>query len=460
MAYLPNTDADRAAMLAAVGAAAVDDLFRDVPSEWLHPALDLPPPLSEPELVAELRALARRNRPLADWDCFLGAGITHRFIPQVVHATIRRPEFATSYTPYQAEASQGYLQAIFEFQTMVAELYGLAVANASMYDGATATAEGALMAVAHTGRSRLLVSATCHPETLRVLDTYAAGRGVQVTRIPRAGAITDLGAARELLAGGESAVVVVAQPSFLGALEPVRELVQAAHATGAMALVAADPVAASVLEPPGALGADIASGEGQPLGIPPQLGGPTVGLLACSEALLRRIPGRLVGRTTDARGETAYCLTLQTREQHIRRERATSNICTNHALMALAATAYVGRLGARGLEQVAEISSRRAHHLATAAGRRPGYALAFPDAPFLWEFVLRCPAPAAAVAARMAEQGILAGLPLGRVDPELEDCLLVCTTELTTPPMIERFLAALPAAASEARAVATVEAVR
>ncbi|HVA20484.1 MAG TPA: aminomethyl-transferring glycine dehydrogenase subunit GcvPA [Candidatus Micrarchaeia archaeon] len=448
MAYLPNTDADRDAMLRAIGVTDVETLFRDVPARLLGPALDLPPPLSEPELTAEMEALARRNRPLGDWDCFLGAGITNRFIPQVVHATIRRPEFATSYTPYQAEASQGYLQAIFEFQTIVAELYGLDVANASMYDGATATAEGALMAVAQTGRTHLLVSAACHPESLRVLDTYAAGRGVRVTRIPRRGATTDLEAAERLLAAGDAAVVVVAQPNFLGALEPAGELIQAAHAAGAMALVAADPVAAAVLEPPGALGADIAAGEGQPLGIPPQLGGPTVGLLACSQALLRRIPGRLVGRTTDARGAPAYCLTLQTREQHIRRERATSNICTNHALMALAATAYVGRLGAGGLEQVAEISSRRAHHLAAAAAARPGYALAFPGTPFLWEFALRCPLPAEAVAEAMAERGILAGLPLGGVDDRLGDCLLVCTTELTTPQMIGRFLAALPTPAA------------
>ncbi|HUY96280.1 MAG TPA: aminomethyl-transferring glycine dehydrogenase subunit GcvPA [Verrucomicrobiae bacterium] len=448
MAYLPNTDADRAAMLAAIGAADVDELFRDVPPHLRDPALDLPPPLSEAELTAELVELSRRNRPLSAWDCFLGAGITNRFIPEVVRATIRRPEFATSYTPYQAEASQGYLQAIFEFQTIVAELYGLAVANASMYDGATATAEGALMAVAHTRRGHLLVSAGCHPETLRVLDTYAAGRGVRVTRVARAGATTDLAAAERLLAVGDVAVVVIAQPNFLGALEPVAELVAAAHAAGAMALVAADPIAASVLEPPGALGADIASGEGQPLGIPPQLGGPTVGLLACTEELLRRIPGRLAGRTTDARGEPAYCLTLQTREQHIRRERATSNICTNHALMALAATAYVGRMGARGLERVAEISARRAHHLAAAASHHAGYSLAFPDAPFLWEFALRCPAPAQTIAADMERDGILAGLPLGATDPELDDCLLVCTTELTTPSMIDRFLAALPAPAT------------
>ncbi len=447
MAYLPNTDADRRAMLDAIGAPDVETLFRDVPSHLLRPAVDLPPPASEPELTAEMRALARRNRPLGDWACFLGAGITHRFVPQVVQATIRRPEFATSYTPYQAEASQGYLQAIFEFQTIVAELYGLDVANASLYDGATAVAEGALMAVVQTGRTHLLVSATCNPETLRVLDTYAAGRGVRVTRIPRRGATSDLDAAARLLAGGDVAVVIAPQPNFLGALEPVGELTRAAHAAGALALVAADPIAAAVLEPPGASGADIAAGDGQPLGIPPQLGGPTVGLLACTEALLRRMPGRLAGRTSDARGATAYCLTLQTREQHIRRERATSNICTNHALMALAATAHVGRLGARGLERIADISSRRAHHLARAAAERPGYGLAFPDAPFLWEFVLRCPLSADEVAERMAAKGILAGLPLGGFDAQLGDCLLVCTTELTTPAMLDQFLAALPKAA-------------
>ncbi len=444
MAYLPNTDADRRAMLERIGVDDVSALFRDIPERLRDPDCGLEPPAAEAELIAEMRALAGRNRSLGQWDCFLGAGIYQRFIPAIVPATTGRPEFYTAYTPYQAEASQGYLQAIFEFQTMVAELYGLQVANASMYDGATATAEGALMAVAHTGRPGILAASTLHPETLRVLDTYAAGRGATVRRIPRQGATTDLEAARALLAAEPPAVVIVGQPNFLGALEPVAELVRLAHEASALALVVADPVAAAVVEAPGALGADIATGDGQPLGIAPQFGGPTVGLLSCTEALVRRIPGRLAGLTTDNQGQRAFCLTLQTREQHIRRERATSNICTNHALMALAATAYVGRLGAVGLEAVADISYRRAHRLAALLGARPGYQLAFPAADFLWEFVLRCPRPAAEVAAALATEGILAGLPLGGVDPALADCLLVCATEMTTPAAIERYAAALP----------------
>jgi glycine dehydrogenase subunit 1 len=439
MAYLPNSDADRDQMLAALGLDDTAQLFREIPAHLQNPVMELPPPLSELELMQEMKRLAGRNRPLSQWDCFLGAGIYSRFIPSVVAATIGRPEFYTAYTPYQAEASQGYLQTIFEFQSMVAELYDLPVANASMYDVATATAEGALMASAHTGRTRIVASTGLHPEILAVLQTYATGRGAELSLVPVAEGSTDAAAAKRLLAGGDAAVLVVSQPNFFGVIEPVGELVEVAHAAGALCLVVADPIAAAVLEPPGALGADIAAGDGQQLGIPAQLGGPTVGLLACSQELMRRIPGRLVGMTTDNRGGRAYCLTLQTREQHIRRERATSNICTNHALMGLAATTYLGKMGEPGLRKVADISYRRAHELAARLSAVPGFSLKFPSQPFLWEFVLECPLDAEALAAKLAERGILAGYPLGRTDAALSDCLLVCATETSSAAAINRY---------------------
>ncbi len=443
MAYLPNSDADRAAMLAELGLADQEQLFREVPSELRRGKLQLPPALSELELIAELRRLAGRNRPLGQWDCFLGAGIYSRFVPAVVRATIARPEFYTAYTPYQAEASQGYLQSIFEFQSLVAELFDLDVANASMYDVATATAEGALLAVQHTSRGVVLASAGLHPEVLRVLETYASGRGAQLVRLPTDQGVTDVAAARDALRPGKAAVVVVGQPNFLGLLEPVSELAELAHAAGTLLLAVADPLAAVVVDPPGAAGADLAAADGQQLGIPPQLGGPTVGLLACRADLVRRMPGRLVGMTTDNRGQRAYCLTLQTREQHIRRERATSNICTNHALMALAATAYLAKMGESGMRAVADISYRRAHLLAQSLGELPGVRLVHPGGEFLWEFVLETPLPGRDLVREMAKEGILAGLPLGEFDPSLERCVLVCATEMTAATALERYRARL-----------------
>jgi glycine dehydrogenase subunit 1 len=430
-------------MLAVLGLGSADELFRDVPAELRNPEIKLPAALSELDLIGEMRRLAGRNRPLSQWDCFLGAGVYSRFVPAVVGATISRPEFYTAYTPYQAEASQGYLQSIFEFQSMVAELFDLDIANASMYDVATATAEGALLATLHTSRQRVLAASTLHPEVLAVLETYTSGRGAELVRLPHRDGVTCLEAARGIIAAEEPAVVVVPQPNFLGLLEPVRELVELAHGAGALALVVADPIAATVVEPPGAVGADIAAADGQQLGIPPQLGGPTVGLLACRQELVRRIPGRLVGMTTDSRGGRAYCLTLQTREQHIRRERATSNICTNHALMALAATAYMAKMGEPGMRGVADISYRRAHHLAERLSRLRGFNLRYPDRDFLWEFVLETPRDARALARELAGEGILAGYPLGDFDPELERCLLVCATEMTPVAAIDRLTARL-----------------
>ena len=441
MAYLPNTDEDRRAMLEAVGAGAVEELFAGVPGSLLDPDLELPPPLCEQELVATVERLAARNRPLGSLDGFLGAGVYSRYIPAIVRATIARPEFYSAYTPYQAEASQGTLQTIFEFQSMICALTGLEVANASMYDGATAAAEAAMMCVAQTGRRRVAVSAGLHPEVLAVIDTYARGRGVGVDRVPLDAGRTDPAAPAGVL-GADHAALLVAQPTFFGTLEDTAALAAAAHAAGALAVAYVDPIACAVLVPPGEAGFDIAVGEGQPLGIPASFGGPHVGFLAATQALVRRLPGRLVGITRDAAGERAYTLTLQTREQHIRREHATSNICTNHALMALAATVYMAQMGAGGMAAVARVSARRAHDLADRLAALPGFSPAWPQAPYLWEFVLRVPGDAAALAAALREQGIVAGLPLGRFDPAMADLLLVCCTETTTPEAVDRYVAA------------------
>ena len=442
MAYLPHSDADRRSMLEAVGAQRVEDLFAAVPPQLLDPPVDLPRPLAEQELVEDLESLAAANRPLSAVDSFLGAGVYHRFVPAIVRATVSRPEFYTAYTPYQAEASQGTLQTIFEFQSMICALTGLDVANASLYDGATATAEAAMMGVAHTGRRRIAVSESVHPETLSVLETYAHGRDVALDRIPLRDGRVDLEAARALV-GDAHACVVAASPSFLGVVEDLAPLAEHAHSAGALAVAVTDPIACAAVQPPGAMGMDIAVGDGQPLGIPASFGGPHVGFMAARHELVRRMPGRLVGLTRDHAGRRAYTLTLQTREQHIRRERATSNICTNHALMALAATVYMAHMGAAGLRAVAEVSARRCHHLASQLTGIEGVSLAFPRAAYLWEVALRVPGDSARVAAELRRRGIVAGLPLGRVREEWRDLLLVCCTEMTSPAAIDRYSIAL-----------------
>ena len=429
-------------MLAAVGLAAVDDLFTSIPAELRDPSIDLPAPLSEQDLVAELERLAARNRSLSQFDTFLGAGVYRRFSPAIVRASISRPEFYTAYTPYQAEASQGTLQTIFEFQSMICALTALDVANASLYDGATAAAEAMVMAVQATNRDRIAVAGSVHPETLRVLQTFAEGRRIAVDVIPaRDGLITAADVEQQITT--EHAGLLLQQPSFLGTVDDLGDLVELAHARGALALCSADLFACAALTPPGETGFDIAIGDGQPLGIPASFGGPHVGFLAARSALVRRMPGRLVGMTVDHRGRRAYTLTLQAREQHIRREHATSNICTNHALMALAATVYMAQMGAGGMLAVARVSAQRAHHLAAQLTALDGFELAHPNASFLWEFVLRCPVDADGVAASLRERGVIAGLPLGRFDESRRNDLLVCCTEMTPPAAIDRYVDAI-----------------
>jgi glycine dehydrogenase subunit 1 len=426
-------------MLKTIGVADAEALFRSVPAA-VRRQPQLPDGLSEAELVEYFGELARENLDLTRLQGFLGAGAYRRFIPAAVTQVISRPEFFTAYTPYQAEASQGWLQSIFEFQSMIAELTGMDVANASMYEAATATAEAAVMAVVETGRERILVAGAIHPEYLAVLRTYGAGRGFEVAVVDAEKGLVDPARLAPQLAG--AAAVILQQPNFLGLLEDASGICEAAHQAGALAIAACDPIALAVLQPPGEFGADIAVGECQQLGIPLWYGGPYCGYLAASQKLLRKIPGRLTGETVDGDGNRGYVLTLQAREQHIRRESATSNICTNQALIALGATAYMAVMGATGMRKVAELSAQRAHHLADQLAGLPGYSLAF-DAPFLWEFALRCPGSAAETLARLRQHDILGGVDLGVHDPALADCILVAVTEMNSPRSMSAYVEAL-----------------
>ena len=443
MTYSPHTRADRARMLDAIGVASVDDLFDDIPSAVRAGQWSVPPPLVEQEVRAELARLAGRNRiPEVS---FLGAGAYRHLIPSVVGEVIGRPEFATSYTPYQPEVSQGTLQSIYEFQSLICELTGMEVATASHYDGATATAEAALMACRLTRRSRVAVSAGVNPDYRRVLETYCSGPGIEVSVVPvdiaegGTGA-TDPAAAAGAL-GDDVACLVAAQPNFYGQIEPMQELADAAHRAGARFVAVVEPVSLALLEAPGEYGADLVAAEGQPLGVPVNFGGPYVGLMAARMESVRQMPGRLVGATRDVNGRKGYVLTLQAREQHIRREKAASNICTNQALMALAATAYLTAVGPAGLREVAELSMTQARHL-TAVLESAGLGRRRFGGTYLNEVALQVP-DAARRHAALATRGIVAGYPLGRVEPELSDTLLLAATELTTDADIDRLVAGL-----------------
>jgi glycine dehydrogenase subunit 1 len=442
MNYLPATPEDRARMLRAIGAASTDELFADVPPHARHRDLDLPPELSEIELSRHLRELGDQNLDVASHPCFLGAGAYVHYIPSVVNHVVGRSEFYTSYTPYQPEISQGTLQTIYEFQSMVCALTGMEIANASMYDGASALAEATIMAANITERGTVVVASSVHPEYERVMRTYVQGLDFSVidSGVGRAGVI-DPDAVRARL-NGDIGSVVVQYPNFFGGLDDLETLASVAHDAGALLVVAANPIALGLLTPPGDLGADVVVGEGQPLGIPPSLGGPYLGLFATRERFIRHLPGRIVGATTDAKGQRGFVLTFQTREQHIRREKATSNICSNEALCALASTAYLAYLGKRGLRQVAELCLYNAHYLANGIAAIPGFRLAF-DGPFFHEFVVRCPVSPATVNRRLRDAGIVGGYLLGTDYPDLADAILFCATEMSRKADMDRVIAIL-----------------
>jgi glycine dehydrogenase subunit 1 len=439
--YIPNTDADRRKMLETLGLDDLEALFEVVPIEKRYPHLDLPRPLAEMEVRKLLRDLAEKNADLNHHPCFLGAGAYRHFVPAVVDHVVGRGEFYTAYTPYQAEASQGTLTGIYEFQTMVCELTGMDVANASMYDGATALAEAALMAARVTRRDGLIVASTLHPSYRQVLRTYTQGIGLDIRQVGYGedGGV-DLHQAKQLLDQG-TAALVVQYPNFLGCLEDLLPLSELVHAVGGLFVVCVDPIALGLLRPPGEQGADIVVGEGQSLGNPLSYGGPYVGLFACRQKYLRQMPGRLVGMAKDREGSRGFVLTLQPREQHIRREKATSNICTNEALVALAAAVYLAVMGKEGLRQVAELCYHKAHYAAQQIVALPGFERVLGQ--FFKEFVIRTPLSPAEVNAHLWEQGIIGGYELARDYPQLTDCLLLCVTEMNTREEIDRLVQVL-----------------
>ena len=439
MPYIQNTDEDRSQMLASVGVDSVDRLFDCIPEAIrLTGELPLPPSLSEPEMMSQLRATAARNLDLDSLVCFAGGGIYDHYVPPVVDFVANRSEFYTSYTPYQAEASQGNLQVFYEYQTLICKLTGMDVANASLYDGASALAESVLMATNIARRDRVLVSAGVHPEYRETLRTYLRHLNAPWDDIPAEAGATGHEQLEALLGAGEPpAVVVVQQPTFFGSIEDLRALTEIAHQAGALVIAVVNPIALGLLKAPGDCGADIVCGEGQCLGIPPSLGGPGIGIMATREEYVRKIPGRIVGQTGHANGERAFVLTLQTREQHIRREKATSNICTNHALLALRAAVYLCTLGKRGLVQVAALCAQKAHLLSEVL-ERGGYAPVYAE-PFFNEFVVDCGRPAEDVVEELLGDGYLAGIPLGRFCPQWSSHLLISVTEQRSLDEIEDF---------------------
>jgi len=426
MPYIPHSDADRKAMLEKIGVSSLEDLFEDIPEHARFPDLNLPAPLSEIGARWELGSLAEANLSVAEGSCFLGAGAYHHFVPAVVDAVISRGEFYSAYTPYQPEVSQGTLQAMFEYQTMICELTGMDVSNASHYDGATATAEAVITAVNihRMRRKKVLLSRYLHPEYRDVVRTYTQGMDLTI--------VGDEDGAGELQdqLDEETACVIVQYPDFLGRFKDLSDLAEAVQDVGALLVVAADPIALGLLTPPGEFGADIVTGEGQGLGIGLTFGGPYLGFFAAKKKHVRKIAGRLVGQTTDAEGERGFVLTLSTREQHIRRERATSNICTNQGLMALAAAVYMSALGKCGMRQVAELCYHKAHYAADRVDALDGFSV-LRDKPFFKEFVVRCPKPVAEINDDLLrKRAIMGGYDLGQSYPELEDHMLLCVTEM------------------------------
>lgn len=443
MRYLPNTDRDRQKMLAAIGVKSSDELFADIPeSTRLHRDLDLPAPMAESELRRYLGCLAAQNQNVADYACFLGGGAYDHYIPAIVGHVTSRSEFYTAYTPYQPEVSQGTLQSIYEYQTMIAELTGTDVANASMYDGATATAEAILLSMVTNRRSHVVIARAVHPDTRSVCRTYTVGQGVTISEAAvKADGTTDLAQMAELITD-QTTCVIVQYPNFFGVVEPLAEMAKLAHDKGAMFVVNANPIALGVLKPPGAFGADVVCGEGQPLGIPLGFGGPYLGYFACRAKFQRRMPGRLAGITTDTRGQRAYVLTLQTREQHIRREKATSNICSNEALCALAASVYMSVMGKEGIGKVADLCLQKAHYTHSRLAELKGFEPLF-DGPFFNEFAFRTPVAPQKLQAALAERKILGGLDVGAFYPEYAGAALFAVTEQRTKAQIDELVEAL-----------------
>jgi len=444
--FVPNGKAQRDRMLEVIGAERFEDLLSPIPqSVRLKGELDLPLPVSELELKKEFKDLAGKNTS-ADLICFRGAGSYDHYIPTAIDSILTRSEFFTAYTPYQAEVSQGTLQAIFEYQTLIARLTGCDAANASMYDGSSAVAEAALMAIRCTGKKRILVAGSLNPRTMDVMHTYLDNSDFQINEVPfDKDGLLDLGSAEKLAEGG-AAALVLQYPNFFGSIEDVSSAAELIHRHKGLLVVFADPVSLGILEAPGKLGADVVAGEGQPLGIAMSFGGPYVGFMATSNEYIRKMPGRIVGRTEDRAGNTGYVLTLQTREQHIKRAKATSNICSNQALMALANTVYLTLTGESGFAEVARQCWHKSHYLHKKLLEIPGVTGVF-DSPFCREFVVNLPVSAQNAACALVDKGYLAGLPLPGLGV---GAMLLCATEKRTKAEIDGFAEALAGYIKEA----------
>ena len=438
MSYIPNTDSDRAEMLTAIGVDSLNDLFAPIPKHLqFNQELNIPARMDQITLTKHLGRLAAKNINADTYPCFLGAGIYDHYIPPTVAAITGRSEFYTSYTPYQPEMSQGMLQSIFEFQTLLCQLLAMDVANASMYDAATAMAEAAIMAAELTGRKRVTVLNSVHPSYRQVLETYLRHVEIGID------VVSDMDTQAPLMLTDQTAAVIVQHPNFFGTLKDMEQISQEAHTAGALLIACVDPISLGILTPPGEYDADIVVGEGQPLGCPMGYGGPLLGFFACKTKFMRRLPGRIVGQTTDGDAKRAFVMTLRTREQDIRRERATSNICTNVALYALAASVHLATMGPQGMAQTAELCLQKSHYAASKIAKLPGYSLAFPDQTFFKEFVIKTPVDPAHINEKLMELGIIGGLALNDLYPQLGDAMLVCVTEQRTKEEIDALVSAL-----------------
>ncbi|MCH5584145.1 aminomethyl-transferring glycine dehydrogenase subunit GcvPA [Shimazuella sp. AN120528] len=429
--YLPMTEKDRTEMLATIGVDTVEDLFHEIPaSVRFQGEMKIPAPMAESTLVRHMRQLASKNISTNTHASFLGAGVYDHHIPSVVGHVISRSEFYTAYTPYQPEISQGELQAIFEFQTMIAELTGMDVANSSMYDGPTALAEAANLASGVTKRKQILISRTVHPEAREILQTSSHGLGLEIIEIPYKDGITDISALEELVSS-QTAAVIVQSPNFFGHLEDLTAMEKLAHRDKSLLVVSSNPNSLGMLKPPGQYGADIVVGDAQPLGISASFGGPHCGFFATTKALMRRIPGRIVGETVDEDGNRGFVLTLQAREQHIRRDKATSNICSNQALNALAASVYMSAMGKEGMQEVARQNFHKAHYARQELSKIDGVEVVF-STPFYNEFVVQLSKPIKEINHKLLSYGIIGGYDLGTSYPELADHMLLAVTEERT----------------------------
>jgi len=441
MPYIPNTDEDRKKMLKKIGVRSFEELLCEIPEELLFKGkYNLPQALSEYEVKKKIEGISALNKSTKDNISFVGAGIYDHFIPSVVNTISGRSEFYTAYTPYQAEVSQGTLQSIFEFQSMVCELFDMDVANASMYDGATALAEAAHMAVDISGKKEIVLLDTVHPYYRKTLETYTKGQGITIKRIPCSSAGRVNSAEVAMVIDKNTAACLVQHPNFLGTLEEIDEIEKIVHSNGSLLISCVHPLTLGILKAPGEYNSDIAVGEGQPLGLPQNFGGPLLGLFTAKKEFIRRMPGRIIGETVDLDGKRGFVMTLQTREQHIRREKATSNICTNEGLCALRAAVYLSLLGRQGVGEVSKLIYEKSHYLAKSIEEIDGFELAFPGTPFFIEFTVKSKKPAQEILEKAREKGIFAGVDLGTFRDEWKNYILIAVTEKRTKQEMDRFV--------------------